>query len=618
MALFTNQILRQRYQIQRALGQGGFGAVYQALDLNLQRVVAVKENLDASVAAQKQFQREAQLLVHIRDNNLPQILDYFIEANGQQYLVMEFVAGSTLRQLVQQNGALVEAQALVWANQILDALNELHSNTPPIIHRDIKPDNIIITPRGNAMLVDFGIAKIAYPNAPTTMGARAVSPGYSPPEQYGNAPTDARSDMYAFGATLYYVLTAVEPPESIQRIITNTPLIPPRQYNARITQHVEGAILKAMEINPAQRFQNVLAMKQGVTPPASQAQWQAQTYTPAPPLAPTVTVPSPAYVPPAAPVRPPPPPTTPASSFPWVWILGLGALALIGFLFILPNLTRSPAAPTAAPLTSAPPTAAPTISIGQVENRGKDNAPMVFVPAGEFTMGSTDQQIAAAEEQLREECVSCSSDWIDAEKPQHTVYLDDYWIDQHEVTNAQYKLCVDAGACAPPSESKSYTRDSYYGKAQYANYPVIYVSWNDADTFCQWAGKRLPTEAEWEKAARGMDGRIYPWGNTLEQNRLNSDMVASDTSAVGSYPEGASPYGALDMAGNVWEWVKDWYAENYYTNSPSRNPQGPSWGQDRVLRGGSWNYNRVNVRAAGRYYNTPDNRDSSFGFRCVQ
>lgn len=263
MALVVGQILRTRYQIQLLLGQGGFGAVYQAADLNLQRIVAVKENLDASPTAQKQFQREAQMLVPLRHANLPQILDYFIEANGQQYLVMEFVAGSTLRQLAQQNGALLEAQVLPWANQILDALQELHANNPPIIHRDIKPDNVIITPRGSAMLVDFGIAKAAMPGMPTTIGARAVSPGYSPPEQYGNAPTDARSDIYAFGATLYFVLTGVEPPESIQRIITSMPLVPPRQYNARISQEVQNTILKAMEIRPELRQQDILTLRQG-------------------------------------------------------------------------------------------------------------------------------------------------------------------------------------------------------------------------------------------------------------------------------------------------------------------------------------------------------------------
>jgi formylglycine-generating enzyme required for sulfatase activity len=236
---------------------------------------------------------------------------------------------------------------------------------------------------------------------------------------------------------------------------------------------------------------------------------------------------------------------------------------------------------------------------------------MVSIPAGEFTMGSNDYS---------------------NEKPPHAVYLDAFQIDKYEVTNALYKRCVDAGKCWRPSETKSNTRSSYYSNAQYDNYPVIYVSWNDANTFCAWAGKRLPTEAEWEKAARGTDQRTYPWGNTWDGTRVNFcdknctlshadksvDDGYADTAPVGNYPNGASPHGALDMVGNVWEWVADWYDSNYYSNSPRNNPKGPSSGQSRVLRGGSWNLIQSSVRAAIRYNLTPDNRDYYIGFRCAQ
>jgi formylglycine-generating enzyme required for sulfatase activity len=198
-----------------------------------------------------------------------------------------------------------------------------------------------------------------------------------------------------------------------------------------------------------------------------------------------------------------------------------------------------------------------------------DGALLVFVPAGEFTMGSDDG----------------NSD----EQPAHTVYLDAFAIDRTEVTNAQYARCVQAGACRPPGSSSSYTRANYFADPRYADHPVIYVSWDDARAYCAWAGRRLPTEAEWEKAARGTDGRTYPWGDEWDASKANtSEAGPGDTTPVGAYPQGASPYGALDMAGNVWEWVADWYGEDYYRESPGENPLGPASGTNRVVRGGSW------------------------------
>jgi len=297
MPLSPNFILHQRYQIHALLGQGGFGAVYRALDLNLNRWCAVKENLlDPTLtpaqqqAQQQQFQREALFLSRLRHPHLPLIYDYFIEPNGQQYLVMEFVEGTDLHTLVQQRGALYEAQVLQWVNQILDALEYLHTQNPPIIHRDIKPQNILITPQGKAMLVDFGIAKMYIPGQPTTIGARAVSPGYSPPEQYGQGTTDARSDIYALGATLYFALTATEPPESVQRVV-GTPLATPRALNARIAAQTENAILQAMEIQPPKRFASAAEMKRALgtpttvpaPPPVSQTQPAPPRPQPPPP-----------------------------------------------------------------------------------------------------------------------------------------------------------------------------------------------------------------------------------------------------------------------------------------------------------------------------------------------
>jgi formylglycine-generating enzyme required for sulfatase activity len=271
-------------------------------------------------------------------------------------------------------------------------------------------------------------------------------------------------------------------------------------------------------------------------------------------------------------------------------------LLLLGGAYALNIFNPRTATPTTVPGAVSTPNA-PQAGIRQ--QRGTDNAEMVFVPAGDFTMGFEQGG--------------------DDEKPAHQVYLDAFWIDQHEVTNAQYKQCVEVGKCQSPSEKSSNTREEYYGNTQFEDYPVIYVSWDDARAYCEWAGKRLPTEAEWEKAARGTNGRIYPWGNEFDQSRVNNNEVVGDTTEVGRYPNGASPYGALDMAGSVWEWVNDWYDKDYYPNSPRANPTGATSGSYRVLRGGSWGNNPYNARPAMRdYLIHPSTRNPYIGFRCAQ
>ena len=226
----------------------------------------------------------------------------------------------------------------------------------------------------------------------------------------------------------------------------------------------------------------------------------------------------------------------------------------------------------------------------------------VYIPSGQFLMGSLETEAGAGKE----------------EKPQHPVYLSVYWIDQTEVTNAMYLRCVREGVCRPPKETRSNTRPAYFDEPGFGNYPVIYVSWQDADTYCRWAGRRLPSEAEWEKAARGTDGRTYPWGEDPPgPGMANFNNQVGDTRAVGSYPAGASPYGALDMAGNVAEWVADWYDPDYYPVSPASNPTGPESGEFRVLRGGSWFNMARAMRAAFRLSNYPELQSDTLGFRCA-
>jgi formylglycine-generating enzyme required for sulfatase activity len=233
----------------------------------------------------------------------------------------------------------------------------------------------------------------------------------------------------------------------------------------------------------------------------------------------------------------------------------------------------------------------------------KDGMKIIFIPAGEFIMGS-------------------NTDYPD-ERPAHKVYLDSFWIGQTEVTNGMYSRCVNSGACSP--QNKTYhnpSTGSYHYGSSYENYPAVYVNWIQANSYCNWANGRLPTEAEWEKAARGTNGLIYPWGNESPSHNLaNYGNYMSETDQVGNYPGGASPYGVLDMAGNVWEWVSDYYDENYYSSSLSQNPTGPASGVTHVIKGGSFfakeDYLRVAVRERPDSTATESYGSGNWGFRCT-
>ncbi len=220
---------------------------------------------------------------------------------------------------------------------------------------------------------------------------------------------------------------------------------------------------------------------------------------------------------------------------------------------------------------------------------------MIFIPAGEFSMGRDD---------------------IPAQSPVHTVYLNSYYIDLYEVTQQQYKECYDDGACDPPQDENgviSYDPD-------YAYYPMVYATWDMANNFCAWRDLRLPTEAEWEKAARGDDQRLYPWGGDLSCDFANYNECKFENhyTPVGNFPQGVSPYGIFDMAGNVYEWVADYYAEDYYSQSPSESPTGPDYSDERVVRGGSWYTGPERLTTTFRIGFEPDKRFGDLGFRCAQ
>jgi serine/threonine-protein kinase len=286
--------------------------------------------------------------------------------------------------------------------------------------------------------------------------------------------------------------------------------------------------------------------------------------------------------------------------------IGLG----VPIVEYLVNRRATSPAPTETPM-SAP-------KLGDTQLRSVDGMVMVYVPAGAFDMGSSDYEIDR-ELQLCNLDLFCERSSFEGEQPVHTVYLDAFWIDGTEVTNAQYQLCVATGECSPPTESSSNTRDSYFGNKEYDDYPAIYVSWDQAANYCKWIGGRLPTEAEWEYAARGPQRNIFPWGNDRPDNTLlNYNGNVGDTAKVGTYRAGTSWCGAMDMAGNVWEWVNDWFSYDYYKRSPPQNPRGPASGEVHGLRGGAWNSSQHRVRTAQRDYYTDEwSPPHLVGFRCV-
>ena len=270
--------------------------------------------------------------------------------------------------------------------------------------------------------------------------------------------------------------------------------------------------------------------------------------------------------------------------------------------------------PETAPIT---PTATTTATVPSNERTSPiDGMPQVYVPAGIVRMGGLDVHADDRDE-----------------LPAHDVSLDAFWIDQLEVTNAMYMLCVQAGTCPPPEDWASDKRPSYFNNEDYKDYPVVHVTWVQANTYCAWADRRLPTEAEWERAARGDDFRNYPWGDELPTELYaNFDRQVSDTSRVGSYAAGASSFGALDMAGNVWEWVADLYGIEYYSISLKHNPIGPESKTTnlRVIRGGSFQDEWIDLRVSkrgsalgpdpdARYedLNRAGEHSSKIGFRCA-
>ncbi|MCC7161649.1 MAG: SUMF1/EgtB/PvdO family nonheme iron enzyme [Anaerolineae bacterium] len=599
MALAIGYRLLNRYEIMALLGQGGMGAVYRAHDHSLGRTVAVKERApdpngtEAGMAqARAQFRREAQILAQLGHAHLPHIYDYFSEAE-HEYIVMDLVEGENLHHLVQTRGSQPETLVLSWTRQILDALVYLHARN--VIHRDIKPHNLILTPDDRVVLVDFGLVKLLDPDRPSTLTLlRGVgTPEYAPLEQYSRevGHTDPRSDIYSLGATLYTLLTGKPPVDVHTRLLHPDDWKSARDVNPTVSFGTESIVEKALGLYPQQRYQTALDMLLAFGfSPARVIETPAPV--PATPAAAVKTVGPEEFIsgprpmdldfPPFPPV---PPPTT---ARPTKEVREAAA----------DSIDRAQPLPGDTQLLSPRPKLSLALVRGVLRMQiglGK-YIEFVRVPGGPFVMGSN----PADDPHLQSD-----------ETPPRTVDVGEFWISKYPITVAQYTLFTNATNQPAPFD--------FPIKSEH---PITNVSWYDAMVFCRWVcdltGKevRLPTEAEWEKAARGTDERLYPWGDEFDATKLNcAENGGSATTVVTKYPEGASPCGALDMAGNVWEWVSDWYKPDYYKLASDSNPQGPDTGYYKALRGGAWFSDSGHVRAADRTHFNPDNHYDFVGFR---
>ncbi|MCB0155053.1 MAG: SUMF1/EgtB/PvdO family nonheme iron enzyme, partial [Anaerolineae bacterium] len=630
-----------QYQLLEPIGKGGMGQVYKAYQPTLDRHVAIKvlsPHLAHTPDFLTRFEREAKTIAKLRHRNILTIFDY-----GHQdelcYLVMEYVPRGTLRERLGWPQDLGYTVSLI--SQLGAALE--HAHRAGIVHRDIKPANILVAEEDWFLLSDFGLVKMVEESGPITVsGASLGTPHYMSPEQAQGLAVDPRSDLYSLGLVLYEAVTGqmpfdVDSPVVVLMKHISEPIAPPRTLRSDMPEAMEQVILKALAKSPDERYpsmaQFVAALQAAYAPSPGQAiagpRSPGNFETQLPAGRETISIAAPRVTPPTA-VRLPAASPPSAHALPWV-SLTVGAIIVVtlalGFILLRQSLPAQATAATRSPTPAAdaatdfvaPP--APTI---EMRVWTADQAEMVFVPAGPFTMGSTTLG--------------------DDERPVRQVELDAFWLDRTEVTNAQFARFVAGTGHRTEAEQRGWgwvwsAADSTWRETSgadwqhpagpvsdltgQADHPVVLVSWADAVAYCRWAGKRLPSEAEWEKAAGGVTFETikpdYPWGSQFDPAKANTkEAQRGGTTPVGSFsPGGDSRYGAADMTGNVWEWVSDWYAADAYRTTPATNPTGPATGSDKVLRGGSWLFEEIYARTAARYNLRPDYTYDFTGFRCA-
>ncbi len=675
---FIGKIMDRKYRLLSELGRGAMGVVYRAEQLDAEgqarRIVAVK-TLKAELSQDRQFARrflrEVSVSMQLRSPHTVTVYDSGKDDTGQRYYVMEYMP-RTLKDYLRDQGPLPVEQSISIACQMCAALAEAHSLPEPIVHRDIKPANIFIEDRGGPVTVkigDFGIAKIISEHTTGLTHTGQLSPGtprYMAPEQWrvGEA-IDGRTDLYSVGIVLYEMIVG-EPPFSgpisvLMGQHLHVPLPPlSERIPPRVRWEIERLTAKKREERPPDALSASAALEAALAAERSTFLFHQEIAAPEKakesaidfsdseevkaredeqnrslqehyePLREAVDIhradsgseqkqegtnsqKSPLR--PRSLLRP---------FFIVLSIAGIGLLIVVFYSSKPRQVQENKSVEQqkyAHPAQEVPPHEGmgearylppkPEQKHAEVEQReqegNKDRSvtrAMVTIPAGAFFMGCNDRVDR-----------KCAED----EKPGRQVFVDAFLIDKTEVSVGEYRRCVQAGICVVPKHSGPACN---WLKTESENHPMNCLGWHHAAAFCRWDNnKRLPTEAEWEKAARGTDGRVYPWGNEWKATMANVDGMADgyrQTATVGSFPVGASPYGTLDMAGNVWEWVQDWYDETYYRSGAVKNPQGPMNGTHKVLRGGSWLNPQGLARTSARFWPSPDLRRGSIGFRCAR
>ena len=658
-----------RYQIKKEISRTEMSMVYRGYDPHMEREVAIKVVRGGSL---DRFKQEIKIIAALKNPHVISVYDQG-EFNGDAYFVMPYMKGGSLLDRLDE-GPLSLKEAVRIIEEISPALDAVHKRN--IIHRDLKPKNILFDEDGNAYIADFGIARLYETSTTRSYTTLIGSPDYMSPEQAkGEKDLDGRSDIYSFGAVIFYMLTGKPPYEAETPVALalkhiHEPIPQLIDFNPTLPLNLQSIINKSMAKDRNQRYQNATQLANDF-----KEKIRVKGTIPIPEL-------------PITHSRKPAP----------KWVLGAGSILLIGILLFIVNcfipqpvipcpalkiadsspttydqtVTKTPeifesknatSLPTSTPLpsnTPLPPTDTNTLTPTQDPNKPPRNAKegdtwispvdgstMVFVPEGEFLMGALDEAVNA----------------YNNEKPQHTVYTDPFWMDQTEVTyeqflkflNLEIKTSKTTDRSGPNSEQSltesdefgiiaswndpgdieskiEYVGKRYIVQPEISDHPVAKVTWFQANEYCKLVGKRLPTEAEWEKAAKGWDDRTYPWGDEYitgkRANLCDRKCISgyqekrvydgyAQVAPVGSFPEGASPFGILDMAGNVWEWIADWYDPDYYQISPSTNPTGPESGTARVIRGGSWNDKDQSIHTTHRGFALPSNDLGTFGFRCV-